>query len=209
MQFYLVEDHTLVRRLLSRYLEEFGWKLVGESDNAEQALVDCLSLAPDFVLADVVLPGEKDGLELGRLLKNRLPRVKVIAFSATQEPYTLYRVLAAGVDGYVDKSREDPSLFAEAVKSVQNGKPYFAEVVGRVRAELSRDPMAFYKVLTAREEELMPLLGSGLTNEEVASLVGITPTSVQGHRRRIMSKLNLNRTPELMNWARKVGFWRK
>jgi two-component system response regulator NreC len=93
-----------------------------------------------------------------------------------------------------------------AISEVLKGRVFFAEVVQQVRQKLRVQPKSFPKLLTGREQELLPLLGGGLSNEEVARELSISRYTVQLHRRNIMQKLNLHRTPDLIRYAVNRGF---
>jgi two-component system response regulator NreC len=134
------------------------------------------------------------------------PRMRILALSSECDDYTLYRVLNSGMHGYVDKNRQSVDVLKLAIDEVIRGRVFFTEVVQQVRQRLRMEPKAFPKVLTDREQELLGLLGGGLSNEEVARELKLSRYTVQLHRRNIMDKLGLHRTPDLIRSAVNKGF---
>ncbi len=157
------------------------------------------------MLLDLNLP-DRDGLSISDELLAMDPAMRVLALSSECDDYTLYRVLNSGVHGYVDKNRQSMEMLKLAISEVLKGRVFFAEVVQQVRQKLRVQPKSFPKLLTGREQELLPLLGGGLSNEEVARELSISRYTVQLHRRNIMQKLNLHRTPDLIRYAVNRGF---
>ena len=96
------------------------------------------------------------------------PEMRILALSSECDDYTLYRVLNSGMHGYVDKNRQSVEVLKQAIDEVIKGRVFFTEVVQQVRQKLRMEPKAFPKVLTEREQQLLALLGGGLTNDEVA-----------------------------------------
>lgn len=170
-------------------------------------LTACRSLQPDIVLLDLDLP-DVSGLDLIAPLAEASPRSKVIVLSAHTEDYAMHRCLEAGVDGFVDKNDEPAESIIEAVEAVRNGRSYFSPAMTRVRAAMRHDPAAFSKLLTKHEQDLLVLFGQGLSNEDIATRLNLSPRTVGNHRHNIMAKLRIPSTPELMRYALKKGFTR-
>src|SRR5204863_8849652 len=96
----------------------------------------------------------------------------------------------------------------EAIAAVAAGGTFFSPVVGRAKARLRNDPNAFTKLLSPREQDILRLLGEGLSNEKVAERVGVSTQTIHSHRRNIMVKLGIHSTPELIRYAMEKGFTR-
>jgi len=167
--------------------EHLHLKVVGEAGDAATGLALCRKHKPDLVLLDLNLP-DRDGLSISDELLAMDPAMRVLALSSECDDYTLYRVLNSGVHGYVDKNRQSMEMLKLAISEVLKGRVFFAEVVQQVRQKLRVQPKSFPKLLTGREQELLPLLGGGLSNEEVARELSISRYTVQLHRRNIMQK---------------------
>jgi DNA-binding NarL/FixJ family response regulator len=206
MKIVLIEDQAMFRDLLKKICRDhFRLTVVGEAETAAEGLALCRKHKPGLVLLDLNLP-DKDGVAVADELIALDPEVRILALSSECDDYTLYRVLNSGMHGYVDKNRQSVEVLKQAIDEVLKGRVFFTEVVQQVRQKLRAEPRAFPKVLTEREQQLLVLLGSGLTNEEVAKELRISRFTVQLHRRNIMSKLGLHRTPDLIRYAVNKGF---
>ncbi len=206
LKIVLIEDQAMFRDLLKKICRDhFRLSVVGEAEDAATGLALCRKFRPDIILLDLNLP-DKDGVTLADELIAMDPRVRILALSTECDDYTLYRVLNSGMHGYVDKNRQSVDVLKQAIDEVIKGRVFFTEVVQQVRQRLRTEPKAFPKVLTEREQELLALLGGGLTNEEVARELNLSRYTVQLHRRNIMSKLGLHRTPDLIRYAVNKGF---
>ena len=206
MKIVLIEDQVMFRDFLKKICREhFHLNVVGEAEDAATGLALCRKHKPKVVLLDLNLP-DRDGLSITDELLTMDPEMRILALSSECDDYTLYRVLNSGVHGFVDKNRQSADVLKEAINEVVKGRVYFTEVVQRVRQKLRVQPKAFPKLLTIREQELLALLGGGLTNEEVARELSLSRYTVQLHRRNIMRKLDLHRTPDLIRYAVNQGF---
>ena len=168
MKIVLIEDQAMFRDLLKKICREhFHLSVVGEAEDAATGLALCRKHKPDMVLLDLNLP-DKDGVTMADELIAMDPEVRILALSTECDDYTLYRVLNSGMHGYVDKNRQSVEVLKQAIDEVIKGRVFFTEVVQQVRQKLRTEPKSFPKVLTEREQQLLALLGGGLTNEEVA-----------------------------------------
>lgn len=202
---FLLEDQALLLELLERFGTSQGCKIIGKARNGNDAIAACIENPPNLILADIYLPTTPDGIAVVETIRKRHPSVKAILLSSRRDPYTILRALAAPVHGFVDKHAEDLTVFERAISKVLAGETFFSEAVREVRKQMAH-PNAFPKVLTQREIELVPLLASGLSDDELAEHVGITSGTAKNHRKHILRKLKLGSTPKLMDWARKTGF---
>jgi two-component system response regulator NreC len=206
MKIVLIEDQAMFRSLLEKICrQEFHLSVAGQAEDAATGLMLCERHQPEMVLLDLNLP-DRDGISLAEDLLERCPRLRILALSSECDDYTLYRLLNSGVHGYVDKNRQSIEILRQAIDEVIHGRAFFAEVVQQVRQRLRTDPRAFPKMLTNREQQLLALLGGGLTDDEVARVLRLSPYTVQIHRRTIMGKLDVHRTPDLIRYAVSKGF---
>jgi two-component system response regulator NreC len=206
MKIVLIEDQTMFRDLLKKICREhFHLTVAGEAEDAATGLALCHMHKPDMVLLDLNLP-DRDGVSIANELLAMVPEIRILALSSECDDYTLYRVLKSGMHGYVDKNRQSVDMLRHAIDEVIKGRVFFAEVVQQVRLRLRAEPRAFPKMLTDREQQLLGLLGGGLTDEEVARELRLSRFTVQLHRRTIMGKLDLHRTPDLIRYAVSKGF---
>ncbi|MES1166523.1 MAG: response regulator transcription factor [Pseudomonadota bacterium] len=208
MKIAVIEDHALMRDLLLQTCRSAvkGSEPSGAAD-AASGLRLCRKLKPDVILLDLALP-DRDGLDLLDELSAACPQAKIIGLSGYMDEFTIYRVLGSALHGFVDKNDHTAAQLATAIRSVLAGERYFSASVLEAWASLRSDPAAFDKILSAREQDLLRLFGRGKGNDEIAATVGLSELTVRNHRCRIMAKLNLRTSAELISYAFEKGFVR-
>jgi DNA-binding NarL/FixJ family response regulator len=202
----LVEDQVMFRSALTVMLEtKMQAKVIGAYSSGYAFLDAQATLGEiDLILLDIQLPGE-DGITLASRFATLLPKTKVILLSSVREEYILHKALQSGADGYVHK--DDPiEALISAIESVSQGGCFFGQTVQQLRRQMGHDPNSFTKILTDKEQEVLELLGQGLSNEEAAPTLALSPETVQTHRRNIMRKLGLHSALQLQSYALKRGF---
>jgi DNA-binding NarL/FixJ family response regulator len=197
----LVDDHALVRRGLASLLATEGrYEVVGEAGSGERAVEVVQALEPDVVLLDLSLPGI-DGLETLRRLRRLPARPRILILSMHDEAHIVAQALADGADGYLLKDSMDDELF-QAIEAVLRGQRFVAGAIDRSRvAESQVRP----STLTAREHEVLQLIARGLTTQEVAERLSISPHTATRHRANLMQKLDAHNQVELVRAAAARG----
>ena len=217
----LVDDHDIVRTGLRTFLEtQEGLQVVAEARNGEEALQRALEAQPDIVIMDITMPN-MDGLEATRQLKSSLPDCRVLALTVHEDKQYLFEMLTAGASGYITKQSAAEELVA-AIHTVANGNVYLQPALARwlledYRRLLAQVPPASavtgeeralgkgLEVLSERELQVLELVAQGLTNPQIGTRLGISPKTVARHRERIMGKLNLHSSTELVKFAIRTG----
>ncbi|HKB92329.1 MAG TPA: response regulator transcription factor [Opitutaceae bacterium] len=208
MNVLVIEDQTMVRELLVIACQQIlPSASVSTSANAVEALEACRRSPPELILLDLVLPG-RDGLDLLKDLLILAPKAKVIVLSSYIDEFTLHRVQDSGVNGLLDKNEQSVKVLAEAITAVLDGRRYISSSVQQMWSFIRADPIAFDKILSEREQEVLRLVGAGLTNEKIAQQLEISTLTARNHRLNIMGKLGLHSTPELIRYAMEKGFTR-
>jgi DNA-binding NarL/FixJ family response regulator len=220
----LVDDHDIVRTGLKSFLEiQAGLEVVAEASNGSEALFRAQETRPDVVIMDIGMP-EMDGMEATRRLKAILPECQVLALTVHEDKQFLFEMLAAGATGYVTKQAAADELLA-AVRAVARGHVYLQPLLARWLLEDYRRLLRQSEtdghspsekkiegygldVLSAREQEVLGLVAEGLNNLQIGEKLGISPKTVARHRERIMRKLNLHSTTELVKFAIRNGLIR-
>ena len=177
MKLLIVHNQVLLCDLLVQLCTRaFPHARVEKSLSDQQAVALCTAFAPNIVLLSL---GEAS--EAGRLtaIARAAPRAKIIVLSPRPRDYLLHCCLQARVHGFVDISHEMSTAIPDAITAVRDTGRYFAPSFGLRKASLRKDPLAFSKVLTDREQELLCLLGEGLSNEEVAARIGVMASTVK------------------------------
>lgn len=208
MKIVIIEDHKLIRDMLAAACAQIVPRAaIDVAETGRSGIETAGRVRPDLVFLDLGLP-DGDGLDLLSELLAVTPRSKVIALSSFADEFTVHRALRSQVHGFVDKGEQPLEMLKAAIDAVMAGQKYFSPTVQKLKASLRSDPTSFDKLLSDREQHLLGLFGQGLTNDAVATLVGLTPGTVKLHRRNIHRKLGFHSTPELMNYALEKGFTR-
>ena len=205
---YLVEDHHLVRQGTRLLLEtEPDFEVIGEADEGLRAMEETLRLRPDVLIVDIVLPN-LNGIELTRLVKRRVPEVKVIPLSMYDNEAYVIEALRAGASAYVLKKSTADEL-VQAVHEVLAGNRYLSPPLNehlldaflrRANEEYLIDP---YDNLTKRERQVLQMAAQGLNNPEIARRLELSVRTVEMHRGNLLKKLDLNGQTELVRYALK------
>ncbi len=208
MKLVLIEDQSMFRGIVLKLCRDaFPCERLEAAATGTAGLALCASVQPDVVLLDLDLP-DIYGLDLIDQIAAAAKSAKIIVLSSHTEEYVVQRCLSAQIDGFVDKNDEPAEVILDAIESVLAGRPFFTAAVSRRNKALRDDPLAFNKVLSEREQELLCYFGQGLSNEEIGAKVGISPNTVLNHRRNVMGKLGIHSAPELMRHAVEKGFTR-
>lgn len=204
----IVEDQTMVRDLLVRACQSSLAKVtVEQAADGAKALERCQAMSPDLIILDLELP-DGDGLDLLPKLRALAPGAKVIVLSSHTDDVTVHRVMQKHIEGFVDKNSQPLEMLREAVQMVMDGRRYMSPAVREVWSRLRDEPEAFSKILSDREQEILGLVGRGLTNSEIAEILGLRAVTVQNHRCNIMARLGIHSTSHLIRYANDKGFTR-
>jgi two-component system response regulator NreC len=205
-QILLADDHDIVRKGL-RYLlaNHSEFEVAGEAINGRQAVKLAEELAADIVIMDVGMP-LLNGIDAAASIVKKNPKTKVIILSMHSDEDYILRALTAGVKGYLLKDTVEMDLI-RAIEAVQKGRTFFSPDISEVLLEdfvrhlQDRGLQDSYHLLTQREKETLQLLAEGKSNKEVATLLNLSPLTVDTHRSNLMQKLNLHSTAELVLYA--------
>lgn len=196
----IVEDQRLVAEFLQFHCRDLRLQVVRHCTGFVDGLAAVRELRPELVLLDISLP-DGDGLELARMIIDELPRVKVLAISSHHDPWTMLQVQRIGIHGFVDKNDQRPEILTEAIHAVLGGRIYYTPVVNQSSATIRRDPKSFIRVLSDYETRILSMIGESKSDEELATVLSISPATVQSRRRDIMRKLDIHSTPKLIHYA--------
>jgi two-component system invasion response regulator UvrY len=197
----LVDDHELVREGIRHLLEEAkDMQVVGQAANGSEGLKECKRARPDVVLLDISMP-VMDGLDTCKQLKAQFPEVKILILTVHPEDQYAMRLLNAGALGYLTK-RVSALELQEAVRTVAGGHLSLPEASKSVIMEqLFHRKGDLLEALADREIQVFNLLVQGKKLREIAKDLSISLKTVENYRYRILTKLNLNRTVDLVAFA--------
>lgn len=201
----LADDHTLVREGLAKILEEAdGIEVVAQAADGIEAVETARATRPHVVVVDIAMP-RLNGIEVVRRIGSSLPDTRILALTVHDEEEYVVHMVKAGVAGYLVKDTAGAEL-VDAVRALAAGQGYFGPQASKVLAEQYRRPKDFtdpYGELTAREREVFHLVVSGLTTKEVAGSLGVSVKTADNHRTRVMRKIGVRNTAELVRYAAK------
>ncbi|MEO8659312.1 MAG: response regulator transcription factor [Bryobacteraceae bacterium] len=201
----LADDHAVVRQGFKMILgAQPDFEIVGEAGNGREAIELAETLNPDVVVMDVAMP-ELNGIEATRRLCAASPRTRVLALSMHKDSVYVREILRAGARGYLLKDAIDRDLL-DAVRAIARGDGYISPAVSEaVLTDYRKHVTNPIDMLTTREREVLQLIAEGKTNKEIANHLGLSVYTVDAHRGRIMEKLNLHSTGELVRFAVRNG----
>lgn len=205
----LVDDHTMFREALRMMLDkEPEVEVVGELGDGALVQETVARLTPDVVVMDISMP-HVNGIEATRALVALFPKTRVVALSAFNYKKFVMEMMDAGATAYVIKSAAGEQLVS-AIKSAAQGKTYLCPETASILVEASQrngntTGTNSNKRLGRRETEVLRLLAEGLTSPQIAEKMHIAPSTVDVHRRNIMSKLELHTVAELTKYAIRLG----
>ena len=183
---------------------------MGEAGDGREAVRLTEELQPEIVIMDIVMP-VLNGILAATEISRRNPQTAVIILSLHADEIYLTRSLAAGVKGYLSKETADRDL-ERAVRSVAQGKPFFSPVIANTLLEeymrqlQERGLQDSYDLLTEREKEILQHLAEGRSNRNIAMLLNLSVSTVETHRARLMQKLHLHSSAEIVLYAIRKHF---
>jgi DNA-binding NarL/FixJ family response regulator len=200
---FIADDHTLIRDgLRSLLAAHTNVEIVGTAADGRTAVREVQRLRPDVVLMDITMP-ELNGIEATRQLAERCPSAKVVILSvhATVEHY--YQAARAGARGYLLKESAAEEV-AAAIRAVHVGKRFVSTRIAE-SFQTKLDVGSPIDSLSRREREILQLVAEGHPSAEIATLISISPKSVDTYRCRLMQKLGLRGLCDMVKFAIRHG----
>lgn len=197
IKLFIVDDHFMVIEGIHSLLQNekhIDW--MGHAGNADSCLAFLKQQLPDVILMDISMPG-LSGIELCKLVREQYPSVFVIGLSTFNQQSFIQKMMDNGASGYVLKNATQEELM-EAIETVAGGKIYLSDEVASV---LRKDNNETMPVITRREKEVLDLIAEGLTNNEIAKQLFIGITTVDTHRKNLLTKFNAKNTASLIRIA--------
>jgi two-component system invasion response regulator UvrY len=198
----IVDDHALFRKgLRSALAEEWPKDTFEEAETAQQAM-EKLGRGGrwDLAVLDISLPG-RSGLELLQEIKQARPKLPVLVLSGHSEEQYAVRVMKGGAAGFISKQNAAQEV-VQAVKTILAGGRYITpSLMERLATELLEPTKTAHQSLSEREFQILRLLADGKSVKQIASDLGVTMPTISTHRARMLKKLGLRTTAQLIRYA--------
>jgi len=204
----VADDHTIVRQGIVSLLRDSGQcEVVAEAANGVEAVEKALATKPAVAVIDITMP-RLNGLEVVRRIRQALPETRVLVLTVHDDEEYVLPIVRAGATGYLLKNAASTELI-EAVKTLESGKVFFGPEAARVMAEQLQHPGEApadpYQRLTPRERDVFHLVVDGKVSKEISRMLGISVKTAENHRARLMEKLDVHNTAELVKYAARKG----
>jgi two-component system response regulator NreC len=196
----LTEDHAMLREGLRGLIErQPDMDIVGEAKDGRAAVEMALTLKPDVIIMDVTMP-DMSGIEATRQIKAQNPDIKIVALSAYDKPDFVLGMIKAGASAYLLKDNLFDELL-KAIKATMEGQSYLCPEVAKIVVQACVDEGPSSPRLTQEELSLITRLSLGHSAKDIATQEDLSVKTVEGRRRRLLRKLNIDSMAELVHYA--------
>jgi DNA-binding NarL/FixJ family response regulator len=206
----IADDHPLVRSGLRALLERDGeFRVIAEAADGCEAIDLAVLHKPDVILLDVGMP-RLSGPDAAQSISQKVPAARIVMLSMHSDESYVLRALKAGARGYLLKASPEADVLA-AIRAVAAGNAYFSPSITKLLVEeyvvevRRRGVKDSFDLLSTREKEILQVLVSGKSNQEIANLLSISVSTVGTHRNNIFQKLNLHNLAELILYGVRKG----
>ena len=196
---FIVDDHYMVIEGIHSLLQhETHLEWMGHAMNAESCLAFLRNRQPELIFMDINLP-DKSGIDLCKEVKEKYPSVFIIGLSTFNQQSFISRMMENGASGYVLKNASKDELLL-AIQTVMRGRTYLSHEAAMTVEKKSGDA----PVLTRREKEVLELIADGLTTQEIADKLFVSATTIDTHRKNLLTKLDVPNVAALVKMAMKL-----
>lgn len=201
----IVDDHKLVREAWAMILNsDPRFEVIADCPNAESAIMEVKELRPDVVIMDVNMPG-MNGIEAVAHIRKFSPASKILGVSCYTFPDIARKIIQAGASGYVTKNSSKAEM-THAIVEITKGFRYTCKEIRflvQERQEGAEDPKTLLSSLSVRQIQIISAVRSGHTSREIAGQLQLAPKTVEIHRYKILKKLKLSNSAELVDFFNK------
>jgi DNA-binding NarL/FixJ family response regulator len=202
VRLFITDDHYMIVegiRSLLQYEKDIEW--LGHAMSAASCMAFLQNQQPDVILMDINLP-DKSGIELCKEVKEKYPLIHIIGLSSFNQQSFIQKMIDNGASGYALKNATREELI-EAIETVMSGQKFLSHEAATtiLKNEDSKMP-----VITRREKEVLLLISEGMTNHEIGEKLFISTTTVDTHRKNLLSKFEAKNTATLIRMAAQFRF---
>jgi two-component system response regulator NreC len=204
LRILLADDHAVVRQGFKLILnQQPDMEVIGEAGDGDESVRLALQLNPSLVIMDIAMP-KVNGVEATRRIIESAPECKILILSMHKDAVYVRETLRAGAKGYLLKESIDQDLL-RAIRAVADGGGFLSPEVSRTVLDDYQKTEDPFDTLTAREREVLQMLAEGKVAKEIATELDISVYTVDAHRGRIMKKLALRSSTEIVRFAMRKG----
>ena len=199
---FIADDHALIREGIKKILSTVSdIKLVGETANPHEISEQLKKVNCDILILDLSMPG-KDGLDVLKEIKNFSPEIKILIMTMLPEDQFAKRTLKAGASGYLTKESAPDELIT-AIRRIAAGRKYVSQNLAEKLAQDLEDnsDKPVQDLLSDREFQILKMMASGKSQTDIAGELSISASTVNTYRSRILEKLDLRTTADLIHFA--------
>jgi two-component system nitrate/nitrite response regulator NarL len=206
LRILLVDDHLLFRKGLAQLLDsQPDFEVVGEAADGTEAVEQMRLLKPDLVLMDINMPN-CDGFEATRRIKVNLPNTRIVMLTVSEDEGDLKAAIQCGADGYLLKDLSPETLFQQLRGLAAGEAPISRAMTGKLFSQLAQQSQSIVQPastekLSPRENQVLALVASGCSNQEIADRLGIAHNTVKNHLHSILSKLGAKNRAQAAAYA--------
>lgn len=204
----IADDHAVVREGLKLLINaQPDMTIIGEASNGEEAWQQAKELCPDVIVMDISMP-LLNGAQATERIKVICPETRILALSAYEDEAHVRQLLASGASGYICKRTIAEDL-AKAIRTVASGGVHLDPLVARSVVDNfvgDKNSRSIGNIISPREKEVLLQLAWGNTNKEIAEKMHLSVKTVEGHRARLMEKLEFKTRAELVRYALRQGW---
>jgi two-component system invasion response regulator UvrY len=201
----IVDDHKLVREAWTMILnDDPRFEVIADCPNAESAIMEVKELRPDVVIMDVNMPG-MNGIEAVAHIRKFSPASKILGVSCYTFPDIARKMIQSGASGYVTKNSSKAEMI-HAIVEITKGFQYTCKEIRSLvqeRQDGAEDPKTLLSSLSVRQIQIISAVRSGHTSREIAGQLQLAPKTVEIHRYKILKKLKLSNSAELVDFFNK------
>lgn len=199
----IADDHQLIRQAWSVFISANDqFSVIAECSSGKEAVDYAIRYRPDVVLMDINLP-DISGVEATQKIRQLAPGVSVIGVSSHVHPSYARKMIQNGASGYMTKNSSAQELLA-AITAVLNGKKYICDYIKNVIADEAfavDGQKSGFQSLSPREREIIDLVKKGHSSKEMATLLNLSPKTIEVHRCNILRKLKLKNAAALVHYT--------